>query len=359
MNVYVSAKPHLLLETVELLYAYVNQVAPEKLTSEGAYCLPAETVRVMMEETCAHISPTDPMVQYYFRKYDLPGEPKLSTCIARNIVYNVIFVSLGSVEADCARILELRQGQIRSRAQFSCIGEYRLDTVDFTEGQALSLESELSRLNVEHTYRNMLLELFQDFNGAVFRLQELVMPVARKLEPLLEPWARQAEPLAEVWRVSFEKPGAVDETLNRLNLKEGMGVNALMIQFRYFLPKGGQGMLYAPELHINLHMGVAVPVEPKEVDSFSPSEFKALRLLGNEDCMRMLRAMLDRPMSSREMARMLNIPLGTVCRNVSSMYDSGLLLIETVDGWKRYCTNMKTLSLICEHIMSLERFKLF
>ena len=125
------------------------------------------------------------------------------------------------------------------------------------------------------------------------------------------------------------------------------------------MPGGGQGTFNMQELMINLHMGVAMSLERQDEDTFNATEFKALRLLGNEDCMRMLRAMLDRPMSSREMAHLLKVPLGTVCRNVSNMYDSGLLLIETVNGWKRYRTNMAALQMIAKHIVDLEKFQLF
>ena len=55
MEILVTEKPHILLETVELLYAYVNEAAPETLTAQGEYCLPVEAVREMMEVVCGGI----------------------------------------------------------------------------------------------------------------------------------------------------------------------------------------------------------------------------------------------------------------------------------------------------------------
>ena len=44
MECVVSAQPNLFLETVELLYAYINNDPPETLTADGPYCLSVEAV---------------------------------------------------------------------------------------------------------------------------------------------------------------------------------------------------------------------------------------------------------------------------------------------------------------------------
>lgn len=359
MEIHVTAKPHLLLETVELLFAYANNVPPEALTSAGEYCLPVETVADMMEQVCGSIPREDPWLQYYFAGYKLPGESRRETCIARNIAYNVIFVSTDSIASDCDRVCQLRQEQIRDNAQFFSIDPYRLDTVERAEGQPISLEKELTAIRMNPAYRKMLVEVFSDFDAAVQRLQEGITPLAEKLQQLFTPWVQRAEQLADSWRSSLEQPEGMEKILGRLNLQESTGINALVMQLRYFQPVGGQGTFNMQDIMIYLHMGIAMSLERQDEDTFTANEFKALRMLGNEDCMRMLRAMLDKPMSSREMAHLLKVPLGTVCRNVSNMYDSGLLLIETVNGWRRYRTNMAALQVIAKHIVELDKFHIF
>lgn len=49
------------------------------------------------------------------------------------------------------------------------------------------------------------------------------------------------------------------------------------------------------------HIGVAVQVIKPEPETFEQWEYQALRLLGSEARMRMLWAMLDKPMSAREL----------------------------------------------------------
>ena len=44
-----TAQPHMLYETVELLYAYVNGIPARMLTQSGPYCLPVDAVQNMLE----------------------------------------------------------------------------------------------------------------------------------------------------------------------------------------------------------------------------------------------------------------------------------------------------------------------
>ena len=90
MEVWVSAKPHMLYEAVELLYAYVNEIPAGSLTQEGEYCLTEEAVQQMMDVACAGCFREDPVVQYYFGGHVISEEPRRVTCMARNLAYNVM-----------------------------------------------------------------------------------------------------------------------------------------------------------------------------------------------------------------------------------------------------------------------------
>ena len=99
-----TAQPHMLYETVELLYAYVNGIPARMLTQSGPYCLPVDAVQNMLEVACADVPRDDPAVQYYFGKYLLSQEPERATCIARNLTYNVMEVSTGTIAGDLSLI---------------------------------------------------------------------------------------------------------------------------------------------------------------------------------------------------------------------------------------------------------------
>ena len=360
MEILVSVQPHMLLETVELMYAYVNGILPQDLTEECAYCIPADAIQQMMDVSCANVSREDPAVQYYFGKHILPGDVKeRATCIARNLAYNSMEISRGSIAADCERLRINRQIQLRENDRIASIGEYSLQYIEPVDDAFVPMARDIARLDVSPDYAQMLLEEFSGFDVAVSRLEKLVTPVAEKLEPLLTPWAEQAEPLAQRWNDYFNQPDAMDQFLRRIQFKEETGLRTFQAQLRYLVPKAGPGRTLQFQSLMYIHMGLAVPIERKMAESFESWEFQAFRLLGSETQMCMLRAMLDQPMSARELAQLLNLHLGPVARDISNLYNMHLLKIEAVNGRRRYRTNMDTMHLLMKHMGELEKFDLF
>ena len=108
---------------------------------------------------------------------------------------------------------------------------------------------------------------------------------------------------------------------------------------------------------IFLHIGLAIPLI-RERSTFDTKEFQALRLLGSETRMQMLRVLLDRPMSSRELAKALNLHLGVVTRDISNLYDAQLINVEASSRYVRYRTNLYTLQMIGKHLAELEKYPL-
>jgi len=84
-----------------------------------------------------------------------------------------------------------------------------------------------------------------------------------------------------------------------------------------------------------------------------PWEYFAFRLLGNPARFQMLRALKQTPMTSREMAKNLELHLGAVSRDVSNMQDAGLLNIEFYNGRRRYSVNEQSLQILARHILDL------
>ena len=357
MKVVVTAKPHMLWESVELLYAYVNCVPPELLTQPGAYCLPADAVRQMMEVACADIPIRDPQIQYYFGKHLLSEEPERATCIARNLVYNVMSQSRETIAEDCEALRMTRNLQMQYGERITSLNEYSLTYTESSD-QFVSIAHQVAKLDVSQEYRQMLLESFSGYDRMLSGLEKLVMPVAKKLRPLLMPWVEQAEPLVRAWEEYYRRPGVIEKLKKRTNCIDEEP-KSLCIQLRYLDCKTGLGTLQMPERSVFFHIGVAVPVDKKETESFESWEFQALRLLGSEARMRMLRAMMDKPMSARELVQLLNLHLGVVGRDINNLYDARLLAIETVEGKRRYRTNLESLRTLARHLTQLEKFELF
>ncbi|MFR0734966.1 MAG: hypothetical protein ACLSHU_13105 [Oscillospiraceae bacterium] len=104
--------------------------------------------------------------------------------------------------------------------------------------------------------------------------------------------------------------------------------------------------------------GCGDPDGKRESTNFEPCEFQALRLLGSEARMRMLWAMLDRPMSARELSQRLELHLGGVCRDISNLFHSRLITTEQVNGRNRYRTNQESLCILAKHLTQMEKIQL-
>ena len=77
MNVQIMSTPCYLLETVELIYAFVNGVPAEELTGPGSYCIPVREVQRIMDTACAGLALQNPTLQFFFQKKPWLTIPRL------------------------------------------------------------------------------------------------------------------------------------------------------------------------------------------------------------------------------------------------------------------------------------------
>jgi len=358
MKFQITANPHMLLETVELLFAHINETPAEALTASGAYCLPVETVRSILQEVCGDIPRDDPEMRYYFESYTLPEASRRKTCIARHLSYFYLFPSSGSLAEDCRHLRQTvcQHGLSRS---IVCFEDFSPRHEDSDEDSGGNLLQSIANLGLDEGYTRKLLEQFSDYDAAIRRLEKLIAPVAEKLEPLIRPWSGKAEPLAEAWRKELSTPEAAERFLRRICFKNDEQIEDLFMQFRYLRPREGPGLVTDMEWpYIFLHMGVNQQVGSLASDQFLPWEFEAMHLLGNPVRLQILHALWDKPMTTRELARALNLNLGNLCRDISNMCDSRLLVLETIKDRARYRTNREVLKILGDHLARIGTLQL-
>ena len=127
MNVQIMSTPCYLLETVELIYAFVNGVPAEELTGPGSYCIPVREVQRIMDTVCAGLALQNPTLQFFFQKEALADDSGDFTCIARNIAY---FVSTFSCKTISSAFDLLRKSWLTILQEHSypaSIGRYTFD----------------------------------------------------------------------------------------------------------------------------------------------------------------------------------------------------------------------------------------
>lgn len=111
----------MLYETVELLYAFVNDIPAERLTAEGTYCIPEGELAGIMGAVCANLDPQDPDLHRYFARRPILDEPNQYTCLAFCMVYALVDMHAldipSQIEAMCARWERMRRVPLSSGDQ--------------------------------------------------------------------------------------------------------------------------------------------------------------------------------------------------------------------------------------------------
>ncbi len=357
MNIQVTEKPNMLLEAVELLLAYINRIPPEELTAQQEYCLSVEAVREIMDVACAGISRDDPAYHYYFVMHPLPNDASSSTCIARNLAYMVTLQYSGALKETCEMLKLYWHRELNGKTTVTTVGTFS----PWFEPQdpALTLMDSISCLNMDEDYNRKLREQLSDYDAAIDRLHDLVKPVVEKMEAFLTPWVMQAAERAQHWRQALSEPGAEERFLRLLSVQNTEKIDRIGIQLRYLDPYSAAGTIVdtesdqweTRERFVFSHTGLFIhPEGEQNPELFHSWEFRAMRLLGSPVRLRMLHTLWDNPMSSRELAKTLNLNLGTLCRDMNSLYECKLLILESGDARRRYRTNRETMEHLAKHL---------
>ena len=201
MKVFLSKAPNVLLESVEMLYAYVNEIPVRELAGEGSYCIPVHIMQKMMDTACAGMSRNNPTLQFFFERTQLQNETKQYTCVARNMAYSTVNFS-------CATVKESVQMLQKRWRHFMQIGEYPVGIEQYAvecggRGEVTSLAQSLESLPITASYRVRLQEALEHFDQYILQLEKLIEPVAQCLLPFLERWAAKSEPLFQEWEAYF------------------------------------------------------------------------------------------------------------------------------------------------------------
>ena len=331
MNVQIMSTPCYLLETVELIYAFVNGVPAEELTGPGSYCIPVREVQRIMDTACAGLALQNPTLQFFFQKEALADDSGDFTCIARNIAY---FVSTFSCKTISSAFDLLRKSWLTILQEHSypaSIGRYTFDCgwQDESESESTNLELRVNQLLISPDYRKKLLSVLKNFDYYTQLLEELIAPVERRLELLMVPWVKHSEPLRQNWYAYLTQPDLPSLLQQKWKFVTKEPIDQVYAVLGYFRAKvqmleletlGNQNVIY-------IHIGVNCTTDLRDEEEFAPWEIRALRLLGSQARIKLLKAIHAQPMSTRELAQNLGMNLGSVGRDVSSLLTAGLLVV--------------------------------
>lgn len=356
MNLKCYHVPFLFHEAAELLFLYTNGLPiPDLSQKKSPYSVPAQELERIMAEACQDIPWEDEVLQTFFRQYKLPKSADGAfTCLARILAFSFADLSCQTaplaVESIIKRLETIREGGL-------VFEDLRPFTVNTHPDDAAN--AGINKLSAPAALRQTLLAVYEDPRGMLQPLIPLMGPVMSYLQQELRPWAFRAEPMLQVWENALLTQTPEQFFKESLHYSEVPPVAHIEMGLLYFLPQWliqgleNEGNFQEETLKIFVGVGSALLMDDP-VKGLMGWEYRALHLLSSPARMRMIEALKEKPMSSRELAQELNIHLGTVTRDINSM-DEAYLLNRTVHQGprRRYSINVQAIRTLARHLLEI------
>lgn len=181
--------PLMLLETVEMLFKYVNGFSFLTMMKQKRQMFSGEddqmsrrmeTLQEIMEDTCRDLSREDPVLQYYFGRVDTDCVLE-DVCLARFMTSS--FVTLRHT-GFWEQVQEIRQVWRELQDRGAVLRTFGIAGLEFDRPHEDSgdLFEQIRALKMPGEFRLELYEVFRDFEGNLTRLAERLEPIAQRLE---------------------------------------------------------------------------------------------------------------------------------------------------------------------------------
>lgn len=360
MQVFITNRPYMLYETVELLRAFVNGLPPSELTLEGEFCLTEQQVTEVMAAACPGLDPQDPWLRHFFLEYPILDDSGQTVCLASCMAYSMFNVTMQEpdITAQLQYVVDEWQ-RIRHRGyRFNSINRFGVGVDTDQEGGPVRLSAELKRLPIPEDFRLLLHEVFSDLAYSTGELERILTPVARRLEPLLEPFVQRAQVLTARWREFFRDREALLEFLRRrTGTLEQDTIDRVYITLRYLHARYSVGVLSDDETAFGFHLGVGTKVTMQQAyeegtKSSLQRELAAFKLLADPGRQEIIRLLSRESLPMYEVTQRLNMNPGSVFRSINSMFNAELLLRENRDGKFYYRAKLPYIQSIFDHMMA-------
>lgn len=340
MEIKIKNQPNLLLDTADLVCAYVNGIEPKYLTGDGDFCIPAEEVAKMMNTVCSDLDLESSRIKLYFRGYKLDENSSADqrmACIA--------YILLNSNNDDlwvCGQVREVLHNSFIGTGKPYKINSFGLTGFGWDEcTEERTISDELDKLAMPDALRLRLAEVLSAYHKHVDQLCDLLEPLAERLRPLMEPWIEKLQPQIEQWQAALGTEEKLRDFLSRFNTNLDT-TKCIYMTPQMFYPATCQGTFTRTNV-LFCSIGVGLHIGQPEKDDTVQARVAALRQLANVDRIEMLRLMAGKGMRPREIARKLSINPGTVFRDLNNMCQAHLLKIVPEEGGFTYVTNMSYL----------------
>lgn len=338
MGYEIVREPFMLLETVSMLYKYVNGITFQSMLNRlklSAGDPVFETLnrragwlQEIMFRVCKDLNPADPVLQRYFSKVALDVA---DVCLAFFMTHSFVTARRPGYWENVEEICEIWRDL---QAQGARIDPHSIGGFVFTRDseEAVDLFSQIKVLNLPPEFRLELYDVMKDFEKNLRSLARLLEPLAVRLEESYrqEPWL--LEESARHWEAEFRKMPPLDflAAFAGKSIIAGAGEKTLvavsLMNSNQLVAEMASG-LYLHGEHNVFFVGACMTAEsiPQQRGRNLERIGAALKCLGDWKRLEILRRLSKKQGYGLELAEGMGMDSGNMSRTLAQLHQYGFL----------------------------------
>lgn len=331
-------RPFMLMETVAMIYKYVNSIPYQSAISRQRFFMDKSTymlrygkmirLQQIMEEVCAGLDVEEPRMQHYFLQAS--PEPE-SICLAQLMTHPFCTLREPDLRKNAEEICSLWQ-DLQQRGYWLTSNDENL-VFSFTDrpGCPGDLFMQIKALRFPGDFRMKIYESFRDFTGSMRELADLIEPVSRRLEEVFCRENGLFQELEEYWDNAFREKSLMEfvATFAGPAFLKKMGENT---RVAVLLMDSDLLTATAVDSHLNLgyntlYIGSAIPSNglPRRRGGDLETVGNMLKCIGDKKRLEILRRLRKEPSYGLELAEIMGVDSGHMSRILSQMHSYGFL----------------------------------
>lgn len=331
--------PFMLMETVAMVYKYVNGISFQSAISRQRFFMSnpvyaAQSKKLarlqqIMEEVCTGLDVEDPRIRHYFL---LASPDPESVCLAQLMTHPFCTLREPDLRKNAEEICGIWRDLQQRGYWITSQNEANL-VFSFTNGPGCpgDLFMQIKALRFSGDFQMEMYESFRDFEGSMREMADLIEPVSRRLEAVFrrENWLfQEAE---EYWNNAFREKSLMDfvATFAGASFLEKMSDTT---RVAVLLMDSDLLTVTAAESHLNLgyntlYIGSAIPSNglPRRRGGDLETVGNMLKCIGDKKRLEILRRLSKEPSYGLELAEIMGVDSGHMSRILSQMHSYGFL----------------------------------
>lgn len=353
MGYEIVRKPFMLMETVAMVYKYVNGIPFQSAISRQRFFMNNVTyaerskkmtrLQQITDEVCADLDVNDTRLQHYFRQ---ASDDPDSVCLAQVMTHPFCSLREPDLRANVRDVCELWE-DLKRRGYWLTSAEQNL-VFTFTDAPDCpgDLFMQIKNLRFPGDFRMKMYECFRDFPAAMAELADLIEPLAQKLEAVFRRESDLFRQTETYWDEFFQKTELKDfvATFAAPTFLKKMGDKdtriAVLLMDSDLLTASSAGS------HLNLgyntlYIGCAIPSNglPRSRGGDLETVGNMLKCISDKKRLEILRRLSQERSYGLELAEVMGMDSGHMSRILTQMHSVGFLREDKDRGRVYYKTD--------------------